>query len=132
MVGADGIFSKTRATLFPDAPQPQFTGQGCWRIVADRPPEVDRAEMYLGGPVKLGFNPVSRDKMYCLHPRARAGQPVVRAEEQLVRTSRELLAPLRRLRCGGARQPRRTDRWSITGRSNGCCCRRRGTRAASC
>lgn len=64
VVGADGIFSKTRQALFPDAPMPKFTGQGCWRIVADRPAEVDRAEMWLGGPVKLGFNPVSSDKMY--------------------------------------------------------------------
>ena len=64
VVGADGIFSKTRQALFPDAPMPKFTGQGCWRIIADRPAEVDRAEMWLGGPVKLGFNPVSSDKMY--------------------------------------------------------------------
>ncbi len=64
VVAADGIFSKTRDLLFPDAPKPAFTGQGCWRIVADRPAEVDGAEMFLGGAVKLGFNPVSRDKMY--------------------------------------------------------------------
>ena len=56
--------SRRARRCFPRAPAPRFTGQGCWRIVAERPPEVDRAEMYLGGPVKLGFNPVSRDKMY--------------------------------------------------------------------
>ncbi len=64
VVAADGIFSKTRAMLFPDAPVPQFTGQGCWRIVADRPAGVDRLEMFLGGPVKLGINPVSDTKVY--------------------------------------------------------------------
>ena len=48
----------------PGAPAPQFTGQGCWRIVADRPPEMDRTEMYLGGPVKLGLNPISNDQLY--------------------------------------------------------------------
>lgn len=64
MIAADGINSATRAALFPDAAGPRFTGQGCWRIVADRPAEVDRAEMFVGGPVKLGFNPVSADKMY--------------------------------------------------------------------
>src|SRR5690606_25175955 len=42
VVAADGIFSGTRRLLFPDAPAPRFTGQGCWRIVADRPAEVDR------------------------------------------------------------------------------------------
>jgi 2-polyprenyl-6-methoxyphenol hydroxylase-like FAD-dependent oxidoreductase len=64
VVAADGIYSKTRKTLLPDAPAPQFTGQGCWRIVADRPESVDCTEMYLGGPVKLGLNPVSRDRIY--------------------------------------------------------------------
>ncbi|WP_428630162.1 FAD-dependent oxidoreductase [Sphingopyxis sp.] len=64
VVGADGIFSKTRDMIFPDAPKPQFTGQGCWRIVADRPPEIDRAEIYFGGPMKLGMSPISQDQMY--------------------------------------------------------------------
>ncbi len=64
VVIADGIYSSLRKTLMPEAPEPRFTGQGCWRIVADRPPEVDRTEMYLGGSVKLGLNPVSRDKLY--------------------------------------------------------------------
>ena len=64
VVAADGIFSATRKMLFPEVAAPQFTGQGCWRIVADRPTSVDRAEMYLGGPVKLGLNPISNDKLY--------------------------------------------------------------------
>lgn len=64
VVGADGIFSKTRDMIFPDAPKPQFTGQGCWRIVADRPSQVDRAEIYFGGPLKLGISPISQDQMY--------------------------------------------------------------------
>jgi 2-polyprenyl-6-methoxyphenol hydroxylase-like FAD-dependent oxidoreductase len=64
VVGADGIYSSIRGMIFPEAPSPQFTGQGCWRVVAKRPPEIDRAEMYFGGPVKLGLNPVSPDEMY--------------------------------------------------------------------
>jgi 2-polyprenyl-6-methoxyphenol hydroxylase-like FAD-dependent oxidoreductase len=64
VVGADGIHSSIRAMIFPDAPAPKFTGQGCWRVVAPRPPEVDRTEIYFGGPVKLGINPVSDDQMY--------------------------------------------------------------------
>jgi len=64
VVGADGIHSQIRGMIFPDLPPPQFTGQGCWRVVAKRPPEVDRTEMYLGGPVKLGINPVSDEQMY--------------------------------------------------------------------
>jgi 2-polyprenyl-6-methoxyphenol hydroxylase-like FAD-dependent oxidoreductase len=92
VVGADGIFSKTRQALFADAPEPKFTGQGCWRIVADRPPEVDRAEMWLGGPVKLGFNPVSREKMYAFILEHVADNPWYEPEEQLPHVA-ELLRP---------------------------------------
>jgi 2-polyprenyl-6-methoxyphenol hydroxylase-like FAD-dependent oxidoreductase len=92
VVGADGIFSTTRRTLFPDAPQPRFTGQGCWRIVADRPAEVDRAEMWLGGPVKLGFNPVSADKMYAFILEHVPDNPRFAPEGQLSHVA-ALLAP---------------------------------------
>lgn len=64
VVGADGIYSKMRTMLFPDAPKPRFTGQGCWRFVAERPAEVDRAEIYFGGPVKLGLAPISQTEIY--------------------------------------------------------------------
>ena len=64
VVGADGIYSKMRAMVFPDAPKPQFTDQGCWRIVATRPPQIDRAEIYFGGPLKLGMSPISQQQMY--------------------------------------------------------------------
>lgn len=92
VVAADGIFSKTRDRLFPNAPRPRFTGQGCWRIVADRPPEVDRAEMWLGGPVKLGFNPVSQHKMYAFILEHVPDNPWYAPEEQLAHVA-ELLTP---------------------------------------
>ena len=64
VVGADGVHSRTRDMLFPDAPKPAFTGQGCWRAVVPRPAEIDCAHVYVGGPVKAGITPVSRDEMY--------------------------------------------------------------------
>ena len=64
MVGADGIHSRLRAMLFPDAPEPAFTGQGCWRAVVPRPAAIDCAHVYVGGPVKAGITPVSQDEMY--------------------------------------------------------------------
>ncbi len=64
VVGADGLYSKVRATLFPDAPRPRYTGQGVWRAVLPRPPEVGAAMMWVGHKVKTGLNPVSRDQMY--------------------------------------------------------------------
>ena len=64
VVGADGIHSRLRELVFPDAPQPEFTGQGCWRAVLRRPAEIDRARVFVGGPVKAGVVPVSRKFMY--------------------------------------------------------------------
>jgi len=64
VVGADGLYSKTREAIFPEAPKPRYVGQCVWRAVLPRPPEVDRAMMWLGERVKPGLNPVSRDAMY--------------------------------------------------------------------
>ena len=64
VVGADGVSSHVRTMIFPEAAGPKFTGQGCWRAVAPRPPEIDRTHLFLGGPVKAGFNPVSQTEMY--------------------------------------------------------------------
>lgn len=63
VIGADGLYSKTRETLFPDAPKPRYSGQAVWRAVLPRPPEVQTAMMWMGR-VKPGVNPVSRDQMY--------------------------------------------------------------------
>ena len=64
IVGADGVHSRLRAMLFPGAPKPVFTGQGCWRAVVPRPADIDCAHVYVGGPVKAGITPVSQDEMY--------------------------------------------------------------------
>lgn len=64
VVGADGLHSKVRARIFPDAPQPKYTGQGSWRAVVPRPAQIVRATMALGKHVKAGINPVSKDEMY--------------------------------------------------------------------
>ena len=64
VLGADGVLSKTRQILFPDAPKAQYTGQSCWRLFLKRPQQVERRTYFLGGPVKVGFTPVSKDHMY--------------------------------------------------------------------
>lgn len=92
VIGADGIYSKTRELIFPDAPKPKFTDQGCWRIVADRPPEIDRAEIYFGGPLKVGMSPISQDQMYMFLLEHVRGNPWF-APETHVEHLRELMAP---------------------------------------
>jgi 2-polyprenyl-6-methoxyphenol hydroxylase-like FAD-dependent oxidoreductase len=65
VVSADGISSKMREQIFPEAPRPKFTGQMIYRIVAERPASVDRTHFYMGSDTKLGFNPVSRTHITC-------------------------------------------------------------------
>jgi 2-polyprenyl-6-methoxyphenol hydroxylase-like FAD-dependent oxidoreductase len=64
VIAAEGLQSRTRAALFPDSPKPAFTGQGCWRLVTNRPDEIDRSSFYVGGPVTVGTVPVSQEEMY--------------------------------------------------------------------
>lgn len=64
VIGADGLFSKVRETILPEAPRPRYTGQGVWRAVVPRPREVERAAMFMGVRHKAGVNPVSAQEMY--------------------------------------------------------------------
>jgi 2-polyprenyl-6-methoxyphenol hydroxylase-like FAD-dependent oxidoreductase len=70
VVGADGLRSKVRDLIFPDAPKPQFTGQGCWRAVFPRPADLRSSEMFLDPYNKTGLNAVSRDEMYMFYMEA--------------------------------------------------------------
>jgi 2-polyprenyl-6-methoxyphenol hydroxylase-like FAD-dependent oxidoreductase len=64
VIGADGLYSKVRDAVFPEAPKPAYTGQGVWRAVLALSAEVTGAMMWLGPKVKTGLNPVSADQMY--------------------------------------------------------------------
>lgn len=64
VVGADGLFSRVRSMIVPDAPKPEYTGQYIWRLFAPRPPEIVRRHFFLGGPVKVGLAPVSQRDLY--------------------------------------------------------------------
>ncbi|WP_203072093.1 FAD-dependent monooxygenase [Falsiroseomonas ponticola] len=90
VVAADGIYSATRQALFPDAPAPRYAGQLCWRLMLPRHPTVDRRTYFLGGPVKVGLNPVAPDRMYMflLEPQP---TPLWRPEEAQHAVLRDLL-----------------------------------------
>jgi 2-polyprenyl-6-methoxyphenol hydroxylase-like FAD-dependent oxidoreductase len=64
VVGADGIRSAVRAMLgFTTEPQP--SGMSIWRVVADRPAELDCSELYYDGPrYKAGYTPISPSQCY--------------------------------------------------------------------
>ena len=64
IVGADGIHSSVRSMLGITT-QPQPTGMSIWRVVADRPAEMDCAELYYDGPrYKAGYSPISAAQCY--------------------------------------------------------------------
>ena len=74
VVGADGLHSKVRESLFGSGEGPQDTGQAVWRAMVRRPDEVRARYMFFGPRSKAGFNPVSKDEMYVFlvqtgHPR---------------------------------------------------------------
>lgn len=63
VVGADGVHSQTRSTLFPDAPAARFTGQSVWRYNLPRPAELDALHVY-NGPIGAGLVPIGDALMY--------------------------------------------------------------------
>ncbi|MFF4507436.1 FAD-dependent monooxygenase [Streptomyces sp. NPDC001401] len=64
VVGADGINSAMRGLIgITDRPRP--VGMSIFRVVAQRPAEMDCAEVYYGGPrFKAGYSPISADQCY--------------------------------------------------------------------
>lgn len=92
VVGADGIFSKVRSMVFPDAPKPRFTGQAVWRYNFKRPKEMDHLANYRGFKVNAGLVPLSDDLMYMYATTIEPGNPKMPQEE---------LAPLMRERIQG-------------------------------
>jgi 2-polyprenyl-6-methoxyphenol hydroxylase-like FAD-dependent oxidoreductase len=82
VVGADGIFSKLRERIFPEAPKPTFTGQVIYRILAERPPGFDCTHFFMGADRKIGFNPVSPTHMYMFLLHQAAGDPWIEPQLQ--------------------------------------------------
>ncbi|WP_020655782.1 FAD-dependent oxidoreductase [Massilia niastensis] len=92
LVGADGLYSAMRRMLLPDAPAPRYSGQGVWRAVLPRPPQVVRTMLWNGPGLKVGLNPVSQDEMYLFINEHREHSDYVAPETFLARL-KALLAP---------------------------------------
>jgi 2-polyprenyl-6-methoxyphenol hydroxylase-like FAD-dependent oxidoreductase len=92
VIGADGLYSKVREAIFPDAPKPEYSGQGVWRAVLPRLPEVNGTMMWMGPKIKPGLNPVSKDEMYLFVTEDRVNNDFIDPAEFLPRL-KALLAP---------------------------------------
>lgn len=96
LIGADGIYSKVRSTVFGAQWQPQFTGQGVWRYTVKRPEELQSSFYAVGlEGGKCGFIPLSKTTGYVWLVQSEPGNPR-HPEHELAKILRTRLAP-----CGG-------------------------------
>lgn len=64
LIGADGVNSTVRELVGIET-TPEPTGMGIWRAFVSRPADVERTELYYGGPVYIaGYTPTGEDTMY--------------------------------------------------------------------
>jgi 2-polyprenyl-6-methoxyphenol hydroxylase-like FAD-dependent oxidoreductase len=70
IVAADGLYSKTRARLFPEVIGPRETGLAIWRALAPRPEGITTTQLHFNGAQGLvGICPISEEHcyVYCMH-----------------------------------------------------------------
>lgn len=79
VIGADGLNSQTRADLFPEAGEPEFTGQAVWRYNLPRPEGMDALHVY-NGPIGAGLVPMTPELMYMYLTTPEPGNPRYESE----------------------------------------------------
>lgn len=90
VIGADGVYSKTRSMVMPEAASPQFVGQSVWRYNFKRPADLDALRAY-EGPTGVGLVPLSNDLMYMYVTTPEPGNPRYE-HDNLAKALREKLA----------------------------------------
>ncbi|MDA3649477.1 FAD-dependent monooxygenase [Saccharopolyspora indica] len=64
VVGADGVHSATRRSLWPDTPGPRYVGYTTWRLIAPPHPVAESAETW-GSGERFGCVPMPDGRVYC-------------------------------------------------------------------
>jgi 2-polyprenyl-6-methoxyphenol hydroxylase-like FAD-dependent oxidoreductase len=90
VVGADGIRSRVRALVFPDA-APTFSGFANWRVILPMPAGLARTTWMMGRGTSFGIIPIARDAVYIAGVSKEPGNPR-HAREDLVRLCRSRFA----------------------------------------
>lgn len=93
VVGADGIRSQIRETIFGAEYAPNYTGQLCWRYNLARIGSLDKIWVFLGETGTVGLVPLSEDLMYmfCIE-KPPAGTPIRPPQAGSAAVLRERLA----------------------------------------
>ena len=90
VIGADGLYSQMRETIFPGAAQPEFAGQSVWRYKFEKPEEVTGLCAY-EGPIGMGLVPLSDELMYLFVTTPEPGNPRYE-RDGIAKTMRDKLA----------------------------------------
>jgi 2-polyprenyl-6-methoxyphenol hydroxylase-like FAD-dependent oxidoreductase len=92
VIGADGINSLVRRTVFPDAPAPEYTGQVVWRHNFPKPNDLDTLDTFVGRRGKAGLVPLAPDLMYMFVIERWPEDDLEVPDERLADTLKERLA----------------------------------------
>jgi 2-polyprenyl-6-methoxyphenol hydroxylase-like FAD-dependent oxidoreductase len=91
VIVADGVYSKTRELILPNASKPVYSGQGVWRAVLPRPAGCTNTMMWMAEHLKTGINPMSKDQVYLFLTEDKKEKQRV-PEDKLVDTLKDLLS----------------------------------------
>lgn len=93
VIGADSVFSGIRKLAFPHMGEAVPTGQGCWRISIDKPPEQDMGEFYFGAENPCGITICGNDAVYLFMLTPHVERERFLDDEELFQTLHQHLEP---------------------------------------
>ncbi|MBO2454430.1 FAD-dependent monooxygenase [Actinomadura barringtoniae] len=64
VIGADGIHSAVRHSVWPDAPEPKYAGYTAWRLIADPGERIGQGGESWGRGERVGFAPLPDGRVY--------------------------------------------------------------------
>lgn len=80
LIASDGINSKIRNLVF-ESKKPRYVGLSVWRYPFARHEDLDTGYIYYGKKSKIGFVPMSSDKMYLFLVSAEGEDPTISADQ---------------------------------------------------